>query len=885
MLNKDFPKSPYEILHPNIRWRPDDDKEQKLLPPLVPKIRNAVYKWRENRYEGATETSKALLNYWFNNKERKFQYYFAQREAVESVIYLYEVAKAHSGEELRKFQNYSLSSEQFKEDWIRYVIKLATGTGKTKVLSLIIAWAYFNKLYEKGSQLSKNFLLITPNIIVLERLIHDFKESGVFFKDQVIPENGYKDRYWFDEFQMDVHIQDDVRVNKAKGNLFLTNVHRIYHTDIKTPSVEDENTMDYFLGVKAKDAKEDYADLGRLVREIDELIVLNDEAHHIRDNQWADAIRDLHNHLMQKDKQLSLQIDVTATPKFEKGQIFPQTICDYPLVEAIHQRIVKHPILPDGPSQAKCTERESIKFVERYKTFIDVGVNEWLEQYKQYQRIGKKPLLFVMVDRTENCDEVAEYLEKNFKELNGSVLSIHTNKSGEISESTTSKKNKEELDRLRDAANNLDDSDSQYKAVVSVLVLKEGWDVKNVTTIVGLRAYGSDDNVLAEQTLGRGLRRINQTKEEETVSVIGTQNFIDFIQSIEEQGVEFDKKAMGGVEDSYDPILIEVDRGNKGKNLEKLDIELPIPTPKIYRAHDRLEEIDVSKILNKKSALTLKQYEEEDLKEIIFERAYPSEGEEKHHHKLKLDIDSPVDVTNLIRWFVRAIKLDLRLGQVEHILYQKLKEFIVKHLFGQEVDLKDRNVIRNLSEIEVKDTIFESMKKAINEKTVLINDASSVSSWIRVSETKPFHVTHQNSKNVTKSVFNKIVGDSEFELDIAKKLEGAEDIISFAKNYFAVNFRLDYQDSSKQISNYVPDFFVKKDSKTIYILEVKGSERVDDPLKFDRLVDWCEDVNKAQDKYRYIPLYIKQEKFEKYKNQITRFEDLVKIGVSEKLPY
>ena len=104
-----------------------------------------------------------------------------------------------------------------------------------------------------------------------------------------IPENGYKDRNWFAEFQIDVHIQDDVRVNKAKGNLFLTNVHRIYHTDIKTPSVDDENTMDYFLGVKAKDAKEDYADLGRLVREIDELIVLNDEAHHIRDNQWADA--------------------------------------------------------------------------------------------------------------------------------------------------------------------------------------------------------------------------------------------------------------------------------------------------------------------------------------------------------------------------------------------------------------------------------------------------------------------------------------------------------------------------------------------------------------------------------------------------------------------
>ena len=92
-------------------------------------------------------------------------------------------------------------------------------------------------------------------------------------------------------------------------------------------------------------------------------------------------------------------------------------------------------------------------------------------------------------------------------------------------------------------------------------------------------------------------------KVEESVSIIGTPNFIEFIEGIREQGVEFDKKAMGGVDDNYDPVLIKVDRENVKKDLKKLDIELPIMTPKIYRAHEKLEEIDVSSILEKKDRL------------------------------------------------------------------------------------------------------------------------------------------------------------------------------------------------------------------------------------------------------------------------------------------
>ena len=129
--------------------------------------------------------------------------------------------------------------------------------------------------------------------------------------------------------------------------------------------------------------------------------------------------------------------------------------------------------------------------------------------FAEHQPLGKKAVLFVMVDDTRNCDDVGAYLEKICAELQGAVLVIHTKNNGEISEAASGK-NKEELEKLRKESNQIDSWNSPHKAIVSVLMLKEGWDVRNVTTIVGLRAYAAQSDILPEQTLGRGLRRIDR---------------------------------------------------------------------------------------------------------------------------------------------------------------------------------------------------------------------------------------------------------------------------------------------------------------------------------------------------------------------------------------
>ena len=262
-------------------------------------MRRDVKKWRDEDYKGASSTSKALLNFWFKTEHwqpqadgavQQFQFYFAQREAIETIVYLYEVAKARDKYDLIRFSSrQDVQPDMFDENWTRYVIKMATGSGKTKILALALVWSYFHKLYEEDSDLARNFLVIAPNVIVFERIKADFGGLKVFWTDPMIPEDGYMNNNWQEDFsKMKLHLQDEVKVTNPVGNIFLTNIHRVYDNQNHESSFEDEDTMDYFLGPKPVGATNDSkTDLGQIIRDIDELVILNDEAHHIHDPKFA----------------------------------------------------------------------------------------------------------------------------------------------------------------------------------------------------------------------------------------------------------------------------------------------------------------------------------------------------------------------------------------------------------------------------------------------------------------------------------------------------------------------------------------------------------------------------------------------------------------------
>jgi type III restriction enzyme len=900
-LHPDFPADPYAPLIPDQRWFPAAEElrataYEKLLPPLVAKIREEVKAWRDSGYKGATATSRVLLFWWFDAEHlieqadgtlAPFRYYFAQREAVETVIWLHEVRNVQDKFDLLRFDaSGAVSSGMFDEDWPRYVIKMATGAGKTKVLSLLVAWSYFHKLYEPNSRLARNFLVIAPNIIVLDRLRADFDGLRIFFGDPILPDNGHDGRNWRDDFQITLHIQDDVRVVRETGNIFLTNIHRVFLGDVRQPSLEDDDLRDYFLapfGAKpVGKTTESKTDLGEIVREIDELAVFNDEAHHIHDSRlaWFKSIQDIHHRMLQKDCRLALQVDVTATPRHNNGAIFVQTVSDYPLVEAIHQNVVKHPVLPDAASRARLHEATSAIFTEKYADYLQLGIEEWRKSSAEHEKLGNKAVLFVMVDDTRNCDEVGAHLEKICPELQGAVLIIHTKKNGEIGENPSGK-DKEELERLRRQANEIDTWRSPYKAIVSVMMLKEGWDVRNVTTIVGLRAYAAQSDILPEQTLGRGLRRMYFGSDiRESVSVIGTTAFMEFVESIRSEGVSFEHVPMGDIGGSaarLNSLVVEIETANPDKNVEALDIALPRLTRRFNREYRELGVLDPAALGKKR--LPLKTFTPEETREIVFKTML--EGEQ--HHTILLDTDDIADYRSVVGFFARQLLKELRLVGGYEILYGKVKAFLRERLFegssiNAPVNLEDPQVLRNLSEPAAGKILFDSFKAGINALTLQDKGSTRIEDRIRLRDTRPFRTENRPYLAAKKSLFNKIVGEPNaggLELAFARFLDDAPDVAAFAKNYLAVGFKVEYVKADGDLSNYIPDFIVKTTDGRVWLVETKDRAELDLPQKMKRLGQWCADATAASlDEggpiYRFV--YVDQEGFER--NPPTSFTGL-----------
>jgi type III restriction enzyme len=359
---------------------------------------------------------------------------------------------------------------------------------------------------------------------------------------------------------------------------------------------------------------------------------------------------------------------------------------------------------------------------------------------------------------------------------------------------------------------------------------------------------------------------------DEYVSVIGTPAFMDFVESIKGEGVLLEKRLMGGGSKPITPMVVEVDKDNPKKDIEKLDIEIPVMSPRIQREYKNLADLDVASFGNKK--VPIKTFSEQEKREIVFKDVV----DEKVHHTTTLTGDIEPNYQSVIGFFAQAIMRELRLFGCYNILFGKVKDFVENQMFDGSVNLSDLNLLRNLSEIEYIKVIKDVFKKGINELTVEDKGDTEIKNYIKISEARPFVVNDKSFLVPQKSVFNRIVGDSNFELEFSAFLDKCEDVVSFAKNFQnkeANALRIEYKNTEGFIANYYPDFFVKVDDKNIFIIETKGREEEDDKLKFERLEKWCEDVNDRQTKMIYKALYVKQEDWEK--NKAKNFDEIVRL--------
>lgn len=361
---------------------------------------------------------------------------------------------------------------------------------------------------------------------------------------------------------------------------------------------------------------------------------------------------------------------------------------------------------------------------------------------------------------------------------------------------------------------------------------------------------------------------------EEKVSVVGTDAFMDFVESIQAEGVELERAAMGAGTQPKAPLVVETDNENDQKDLAALDIEIPVLTPHVYREYAHLAGLDV--VGMEHQCLPYRQFSEAERRKIVFKDL--TTGQEVH--TTFLDPAGVADYRSVIGYFAQTIMREMRLVSGYDVLFGKIKAFVRTEMFDRTVELEEPNTLRNLSEMTATKRLMEIFKRAINDLTVREANGAEIRDTIKLSHTRPFVAKDRAHLRPKKSVFNRIIGDNSFELNFAQCLEEWEDITSYAKNYFAIRFKLDYVNADGDISNYYPDFIVKRSDGSIFVIETKGREELDVPLKMARLKEWRRDVNQLQSATRYDFVYVDQPGFEQYKPR--SFQDLVESFTSYK---
>lgn len=806
--------------------------------PCVTALREAVKSWKAGGYKGVTDTTRILLNSWFCTDHRlptgvPFKYHASQQEAIETLIFVWEFEKVRTRKGL--LERYAQDLRDLRlppyDSFARYSIKMATGSGKTKVMALSIAWQFLNAMRESdeiAKDYAKTFLVLAPNVIVFERLKTDFSGGHIFRNDPVIPtELGI---FW----DFDCVMRGDAQRAHAEGTLFLTNIQQFYERPDRSNDDEPDE-MTAVLGSKPPTKKLELTDFGdRIALRAGNLLVINDEAHHTHeeDNEWNKVIRSLHT-----KTPLTAQLDFSATPRFQKGAIFPWTISDYPLKQAIIDGIVKRPM----KGIAKVTEAKSDVASVRYRAYLAAGVERWREYRDQLKSLKKKPILFVMMNSTDDAEDVADWLRTKYPEEFGSNKTqvIHTDKSGEIS--------KKDLDIARNAVRDVDDEKSPINSIVSVLMLREGWDVQNVTVVVGLRPYTAKANILPEQTIGRGLRLMFRDLPNgyvERVDIIGNNAFLNFVDDLEKlEDLKLDTFEIGKDKLRIVTIMPLEDR-------KEFDIGLPLLSPSLIRKKSLAEEIAGLDVMKFKSIILPMSEDDPRSKTFTYE-GYDIITLKKEVER-EYTIPEPQTAQEVIGYYARRIAEAVKLPAQFAALAPKVKDFFEGKAFGRQVSLGDPVIVKAMSTPVAHYVCVDVFKKTLQALTIeertpqLLEPARMLSSCQPFPWSRPVWEGH-------KCIFNLVPCDNEFERDFAKFLDNAKDVKAFSKLPRAFGFTVEYTDAAMNLRNYEPDFVATDRSGGHWLLETKGQENPDVLRKDIAAARWCENASTLTGtSWRYI---------------------------------
>jgi type III restriction enzyme len=851
-------------------WREETSGRRPSRLLLVPKIRAAVDAWREQGYPGASDVTRRLFEYWFDEDHEvagfpvPFRYYFCQREAIETLVWLFEIAGERDAQKLiqsyaevykrdlitdnivfqttmdgrRQIRRYvpELDGEGVQdlppEDLRRFAFKMATGSGKTWVIAMAVVWSHFHNKRVPGSKLSTNFLIVAPNVIVYQRLEKDFASNRIFHEIPLIPPE------WRGAFAQKVILRGEATEPDPSGNLFLTNIHQL--DEARDQEWTPQNAVEALLGkAPVKDLAASQRSMLERIKSLKHLVLLYDEAHHIHSEsqRWTQWLLGIHRAL---PKGLGLWLDFSATPKDQNGMYFPWTVCDYPLAQAVEDRIVKAPLIvtkEDDPKQPKQDPDHITKdnVAEKYGYWLRAAVQRWKDHWSVYKKLDTKPVLFIMAEKNVYADALGEYLwkTKEFGLKESEVQVIHTDATGEITKAS--------LDEARELVRDIDKPDNKIKAIVSVMMLREGWDVRNVTVVLGLRPFTAKAEILPEQVIGRGLRLMTQVSPDrtQTLEVLGTRNLLNVLRT------QLEAEGVGVTTTRTDPpkdFVIE-------PLLERMAYDIAIPLTKPRLVHDirKLSDLDI--------AALEPIFEQEDLAEVYrvtLKLEFATTETEVHRAEIGAgELPTPQallgSVTNKV---IDRAKLPNRFAE----LYPTVRDYVATRCFGREVDLESEAIRSHLSRLEIQEGMAKYLARKIAELTIDRRAIEFEMADFKLSETRRFRWRRNLPPLVAKNtVFNYVATYNDFERRFAEFLDKkASDVVRFAalgtteQGESGTQFRVDYLKPSGAIGFYHPDWVVVQKTKggeVNWIIETKGRVWEGTAAKDEALRDWCARVS------------------------------------------
>lgn len=784
--------------------------------------------WREEGYPGVSPTTRRLLNYWFEEEHyfesgERFEFRDCQREAIETTIFLYEVSEYQSLYDIGRGLGISMSVDPSEDIWPRYCYKMATGSGKTFVMGLCLVWQFFNDKFDEDLDSASDFLMVCPNLIVLDRLIDGFESGGMYqeYPFFIPPE-------WKDEFRLQLIVQDDTDPHSDAATLYLTNRQQFHDYSDEEPENPVTDVMTDFGGPRptGDGVLTDQGSILDTLSELEDLVVINDEAHRAHtDTVWHGALEELADNGI-----LLSQFDFTATAWDQsRGQEvpLPHIVYDYPLSRAIGDGITKKPIIAHTENAPPPTGDD---FLEGYRTEIHAAHETFQKRKDELAEVGEKPVLFALCEETDHADEVARYFEDELG-YEDRVLTIHTYvRSGKYGDKGQVKA--DEIEKARKAAKNIDDN--EYEVVVSVLMLEEGWDVQNVSVILPMRAFGSD--ILTEQTLGRGLRPMFPNDDEMTdeLYVIEHPSFQDLWQEkIKNQNLPIEVR--NASEAHEEKTLIRPDEAKK-----EFDMEIPHILGGIKSTQPDLSTLDAEDF--PQHNLDYTEIEPPD-PQIIERELMSGEVQEVR------DADFGY-ATTLAEYYGHMAKAILSSvgGSKSQVpaLIPLLKSYVEERLFSEQVDSPEEELVGKLNTWEVRDALLDAFQETLEDMTYEKTEYNLKGSyWL--SETDPFH-TKKDAYPGRKTIFNQLPHDKGLEREFMGFLDNQEEVDKYTKVFQRIPLRIPYFDSSMNRHYYIPDFVVEEGEQT-YLIETKGeafrgSENVE--KKASAAHSWCQSVSRAE---------------------------------------